>query len=120
MQAMSKVNCDNKNILIDNDNSHNVESVYAHDILIEKNSLLYKILGKEEIKVNSYHKYKIEYEGINKISATTKDKKVIEAIENDSVKFYLGVQWHPERLIEIDENSRKIFEYFVKCAKKND
>jgi putative glutamine amidotransferase len=120
MQAMAKTDCENKNVLIDENNSHCVESLYCHDIKINKDSLLYKIIGKETIKVNSYHKYKIEHEGINKISATSIDGNVIEGIENNSVKFYLGVQWHPEKLIDIDENSKKLFKYFINRAKKND
>ena len=118
MQAMSRVGYDNKNVLIDDDNSHNIERKYAHDIIINKESLLYKIIGKELIKVNSYHKYKIECEGINNICATSTDGKVIEAISNDNVKFFLGVQWHPEKLFDIDENSKKIFKFFIDSAKK--
>lgn len=114
MQLMARINTDFKNQLIDEDNSHDVEKEYSHEVEIIKDSLLYKIVGKDRIMVNSYHRYKVPNEGFNKISATCGD--VIEAIENDDYKFFLGVQWHPERLE--DENSKKIIEYFINMSKK--
>ena len=41
----------------------------------------------------------------------------IEAIENNKNKFYIGLQWHPENLYNIDINSQKIFDYFIKICK---
>ena len=41
------------------------------------------------------------------------EDKVLEAIEDSSKKFFIGVQWHPESLME-DENSKKLFDYFIK------
>lgn len=114
MQLMAKMDTEGKNELIDEENSHYKEQEYAHEVDIVKDTLLYKIIGKDKIMVNSYHKYKIPCEGLNKVCATCGD--IIEAIENDNYKFYLGVQWHPERLD--DENSKKIFDYFIKVSKK--
>lgn len=114
MQLMAGINTDLKNELIDEENSHDKEEKYAHEVNIVKDSLLYKIIGKDKIMVNSYHRYKVPSEGFNKISATCGD--VIEAIENDNYTFYLGVQWHPERLN--DEDSKKIMNYFINMSKK--
>lgn len=85
-----------------------------HEITINKNSLLYKILKKDKILVNSRHSSVIENTN-DLISA--KNENIIEAIECKQNKFYLGLQWHPENLYNIDINSQKIFDYFIKICK---
>lgn len=83
---------------------------YVHFINIQKNTLLYKIIGTERIKVNSRHNYAINITNF-KINAIS-DDSIIEGIEDDTKKFFLGLEWHPESLE--DENSYKIFNYFIK------
>ena len=88
-----------------------------HDILIEKDSLLYKIIKKEKIKVNSRHKSAIANSEL-KISSKSFDN-ITESLEDSTKKFFLGVQWHPESTYKTDPNSRAIFNYFFKICKKN-
>lgn len=106
MQSMAKHFSDQKEVLVFN---HLSNDLYVHYININKNSLLYKILGKERILVNSRHKSAILFTNLD-ISARS-DDGVIEAIENKKKKFFLGLEWHPESLN--DENSKKIFDYFI-------
>jgi len=89
---------------------------YVHKINITKDSLLYKILNKEEIEVNSRHNYHIEKTKDLKISAYSEDG-LVEAIEYSNKKFVLGIEWHPESMLEYDENSNKIFEEFINSCK---
>lgn len=72
----------------------------AHNIHIEENSLLYKLVGdKKIIGVNSSHHQSILNLGDEfKISARA-DDGIIEAIEHISYPFMIGVQWHPEYLV---------------------
>ena len=81
-----------------------------HMININKNSLLYKILKKEKINVNSRHKSAVMNTKLD-ISSYS-DDFIIESIEDNSKKFYLGVQWHPESIYN-DINMKKIFDYFI-------
>lgn len=97
-------------------NHKNNNKKYVHKILIEKKSLLFKILNKIEINVNSRHKSAIKNPKI-KISAISEDN-IIEAIENENRTFFLGVQWHPENLYETDDNSKKLFKYFINICNK--
>ena len=97
----------------DNGIAHHSKEEYAHKLKIIKNTLLYDILGKEEIMVNSKHNYHISSEGIHSISAVSEDG-IIEAIEAKDKEFQLGVQWHPELLN--DENTAKIFDALVNEA----
>lgn len=86
-----------------------------HDVTIYNNSLLYKIIGDYSINVNSRHKYSIKNVKMF-ISARSTDG-VVEAIEIPTLKFFLGVEWHPEDLN--DKNSKKIFDYFITKCNKN-
>lgn len=90
-------------------------SVLTHKIIVNKDSLLYEILEKEEIMVNSFHKFHVAENEYFIVSAVSEDN-YIEAIEMKGKKFIMGVQFHPEISYEFDENSRKIIDYFIsKC-----
>ena len=89
---------------------------YAHDVIIEPNTQLRRIIGKDSIEVNSKHRYHIPDSGINRVSAYSLDG-IIEAIENPTCDFNIGLQWHPELLPENDPNSQKIFGEFIEAAK---
>ena len=63
-QVLAAVDCDtsrkrNTSLIESNINHNQYENEYVHDIVIDKKSLLYKIIKKEKIKVNSRHKYSI-------------------------------------------------------------
>ena len=98
--------------LIDISN-HQINSL--HEVNITKNSLLYKILKQDKILVNSRHKSSLTNTSYL-INAKSIDN-IIEALELSNHKFFLGLQWHPENLYNIDRNSKKIFDYFIKICK---
>lgn len=91
----------------------------AHEIIIEKDSLLYDILKKDRIGVNSFHHQIInKVADIFKVTALSTDG-VVEAIEyKDSDYFFLSVQWHPEMMTSRgDEDMLKIFKRLIKETK---
>ncbi len=90
--------------------NHNIDDEYVHEITINNTSKLYEILGKEKIKVNSRHNKCVPHTKLD-IVAYSEDG-IIEAIEDKTKKFFIGVQWHPESLLE-DEYSIKLFNYFI-------
>ena len=100
--------------MIDIDN-HKKKLFFAHTVTLSKNSKLYNIFKTNNIKVNSRHK---------SIIKTTKLKVVgisndgyIEAIEDSTKTFFIGVQWHPESMVNYDNTQKNLFKYFVKCCK---
>ena len=98
----------------DNHNSF-VELAYYN---IKKDSLLYKIIGQEEIMVNSFHRYHASENAYYAVSAVSEDG-YIEGLELKNKTFNLGVQWHPEISYNFDNNSKKIIDYFIEvCSKK--
>ena len=94
-----------------------IENV-RHVVDIKRGSLLYKILKKEAIDVNSAH-----HQAIGKIS----DNLIVSAVAPDGVNeamelknsdfFFLGVQWHPEALATDDD--AKIIKAFCNAVENN-
>ena len=105
MQMMSVIN--GKLELLNNFN-HQKKDLYFHEILIVPNSKLYSILKKEKIMVNSRHIEHITNTFLS-VSARSSDS-IIEAVEDKNKKFFIGVQWHPESIM--DDNSIQLFQSF--------
>ena len=94
------------------------DDILTHKVIVNKDSYLYKILEKDEIMVNSFHRYHVSSNECFSVSATSEDG-YIEAIELKNKKFIIGVQWHPEISYDFDDNSKKIIDYFINvCNKK--
>lgn len=108
MQAMGVLF---KGYLVNIDN-HKDKNRYSHKINIKKNTLLYKIIKRDSIYVNSSHKKCV----VNTNLVVSSYSDCIESIEDTSKKFFLGVQWHPEKMVEYDKLEYKIFDYFKKVC----
>lgn len=92
--------------------------VLAHKVQITPGSLLHEITGSLELTVNSAHHEAVraDISGDCRITALAPDGTV-EAIEPSHPwnRMVLGVQWHPERLVKLgDETQFKLFERLVK------
>ena len=85
-----------------------------HAIVIKKNSLLYSILGVEQSVVNSRHKTGVQ--NTNLVVSARAFDGVMEAVEDKKKKFFLGLEWHPESLV--NKKSDLIFEAFIKSLMK--
>ncbi len=104
-------------VFTDEDFSHSKPEIdKVHTVKIDKESLLFNIIGEEEIVVNSRHKYKVTDIGEFSICCVSSDG-VIEAIEHKDKKFAIGVQWHPENLMDTNP-SKKLFEKFIESCRK--
>ncbi|MFA9422286.1 MAG: gamma-glutamyl-gamma-aminobutyrate hydrolase family protein [Sedimentibacter sp.] len=88
-----------------------------HLVNIEKDTILYDLLGKQAINVNSYH-----HQGIKQLSkhlkcAAMAEDGIIESVFMPDKKFVLAVQWHPEFVYNCDEDNLRLFIEFVKACK---
>lgn len=88
-----------------------------HEVIIDKDSRLYQIIGKEKIMVNSFHKMHSTDNHVYKTVARSLDGQV-EALEYSGKVFNLGVQWHPEISYDFDFNSKKLIDTFLEAAKE--
>ena len=87
---------------------------YVHEISICDQTKLNQIIGKRQIKVNSKHRYHITNVNIFQVAAYSEDG-LIEAIEHPNKKFVIGVQWHPEVMLEYDDDAKRLFDTYVNC-----
>ena len=88
----------------------------TQDVAVEPGSLLEKLCGSEPLPSNHTHHQTIKDLGLGLTTSGTTADGVIEAIEDSSREFVLGVQWHPELLN--DERQKKIYSGFVETAGK--
>lgn len=88
----------------------------THELELKKHTKLRQIVGKERIRVNSFH-----HQGIGdvardyRISAVAADGTV-EGLENDSKSWVIGIQFHIEYLWEEYPEFKRVFTDFVKAA----
>lgn len=100
---------------LSNDDHYGDSKKYIHNININKDSKLYKIIKKDNIPVNSIHHDYIDFIPNNLTVSAYSEDGVVEAVEDKNHKFFIGLEWHPEYLL--DEYSIKIFDYFIKSIK---
>ena len=86
---------------------HQREQRYVHEVTIDENTLFYKIIGKNQIQVNSKHNYHVQTTTNLVICAYSEDG-LIEAVEHPSKEFVVGIQWHPETMLDYDEYANKM------------
>lgn len=92
----------------------------AHDVWVEEDSLLARLLrerlvGGDTVAVNSRHRTAIGEPGSGLRVVATAPDGVVEAIEDGSVRYCLGVQWHPENFWRTGE-FRPLFEGLLEAA----
>jgi putative glutamine amidotransferase len=104
----------------------------AHTVDVDAGSLLAVVAGNSEgvppggrlqLPVNSSHHQAVAIPGRGlRVVARSMLDGVVEAIELaeldglDSRRFMLGVQWHPERTVESNAVSRRLFDKLVEAA----
>lgn len=89
-----------------------------HLIDIEKDSTLHNILERDSIAVNSLHHQSVRKLGKNlRVSAKAQDG-IVEAVESTNDNYFVGLQFHPEGMIEKNPEFLKIFEHFIDACKK--
>lgn len=87
----------------------------THDIHIAENSLIFKCnKDAQTASVNTSHHQAVKDLGSNLVVSATAPDGIIESIEDPSMKFCLGVQWHPEFFVcDLD---REIYKQFILAA----
>lgn len=101
-----------------------VQDIPSHDetrhvIRLDGDSLLARLAGSTEMEVNSFHHQCVERLGMDlRVVAKSLDG-VIEAVEDTTGRFMIGVQWHPERGWKDDGFSRRIFNAFIEASRKS-
>lgn len=90
----------------------------AHSVRVQDGSRLRQILGAAEVRVNSMH-----HQGLRDVAPGLEPTAwapdgLIEAVEVPGAAFCIGVQWHPEMLVDTDTPTRRLFAAFVEAARR--
>ena len=83
----------------------------GHPVAIAPGTRLAAIVGAPAMAVNSAHHQAVAEPGPRAVVNATAPDGVIEGIEAPDARFCLGVQWHPEFLI--DPGDRRIFDALI-------
>ena len=90
----------------------------SHKVIFEPESKVHKILGSFAY-TNSFHHQSIDRLGKGlAVSGFTGDA-IVEAIEMPSHTFAVGVQWHPESMLDSAPNMKQLFHALVHHSTSN-
>ena len=86
-----------------------------HDVQVVAGSRLHTIVATERFSVNTFHHQGIDPPSLAPLfqSAATADPWLVEAYESHSHRWVFGVQWHPERLFELDSPHAQLWQSFI-------
>jgi len=87
----------------------------GHPVAVVPGTLLHRIVGALEMRVNSAHHQAVRAPGPHAVVNATAPATVIEGLEDARYRFCLGVQWHPEFFI--DPGDRRIFDAFIAACR---
>ncbi|MBI5931851.1 MAG: gamma-glutamyl-gamma-aminobutyrate hydrolase family protein [Chloroflexi bacterium] len=93
-----------------------VRTYLAHQVEVKSDSRLAMALGCNRVAVNSIH-----HQAVGKLAAPLKatafaNDGVVEGIEIPDAHFYMGVQWHPECLVDTVPEMETLFRQFVQSC----
>lgn len=92
-----------------------IRSQLSHSASVEPGSLMEQLLGKEPLRVNSFHHQAVkEVPAGFRVTVTAPDG-VIEAMENGDGTMF-AVQWHPELLRERYPRFQPLFQHLIQLA----
>ena len=90
----------------------------SHRVSIKTDSLLYRLIECESLSVNSFHHQAVLKLAPALCACAYAEDGVIEAAEDASHTFTLGVQWHPERMTAVEPAAERLFAEFVRACSR--
>ena len=75
-------------------------STPVHDVVVDEASRLRAILGVGDLGVNSLHHQAVEELGEGLVPVAWAEDGTLEAIESSGTRRMIGVQWHPELMVQ--------------------
>jgi putative glutamine amidotransferase len=94
-------------------------NIPTHQVKVRDGSRLAGILGALEVDVNSFHHQAIKRLGQGLVEVAWAPDSIVEGVELvDDGAFVVGVQWHPEELVDSDRAAFNLFAALVKRARE--
>jgi putative glutamine amidotransferase len=88
----------------------------VHEVRIQDGCRLRRLLGQETVGVNSFHHQAIRDLGPGLVATAWSPDGVVEAVEEPSRRFVVGVQWHPESFWREAPGFRPLFRALIEEA----
>jgi putative glutamine amidotransferase len=89
----------------------------VHAVTVADGTRLEAILGGREVTVNSFHHQALRRLGRGLQAVAWAPDDTVEGVEMpDAPALVVGVQWHPEELVERDPAARNLFRALVEAA----
>ena len=88
----------------------------SHHVHITEETRLARLLEDDVVHVNSMHHQGIKTLAPGLVASAVAPDGVIEAVEPLNGQFMIGVQWHPENLVESDPRMHRLFTAFVDAS----
>lgn len=89
-----------------------------HPVDVKDGTLLAEAMGKGQVMANSTHHQAVKKPGTNVLISALAPDGVIEAIESTAHTFAVGVQWHPELLVESIPAHLALYRAFISRARE--
>jgi putative glutamine amidotransferase len=90
----------------------------GHEVRVETGSRLHGVVGCHRTRVNSLHHQAIDRLGDGLTVSARSPDGVVEAVEGTGRGWLLGVQWHPEWLVDSEETALRLFEAFAEACRR--
>ena len=91
-----------------------------HTVSVDSASRVAKLSGADELHVNSSHHQSALAPGKGLQIVARATDGVVEALEwTGDANWVIGVQWHPERMIENDAAARALFDEWLAMARES-
>jgi putative glutamine amidotransferase len=90
----------------------------AHEIRLAPDTRLRRVFGADTVMVNSMHHQGIRTVGEGLVPSAHSPDGLLEALEGSGDAFLVGVQWHPEMLMDTDPGTLRLFEEFIEASRQ--
>lgn len=92
-----------------------------HDVTVTAGSHFHQITGLERLSVNTFHHQGMDLPSMaslfTPVAMAEPDSWLVEAYESVHHRWVVGVQWHPERIFELDDGHRRLWKNFLAACK---
>jgi putative glutamine amidotransferase len=95
----------------------------VHDVDVQQQSRLRQIMGDDHVRVNSMHHQSIKDLAPGLVATAFAPDGMIEGVEcTEGIEcrnghFLLGIQWHPEELVDTAPSMRQLFQAFLTAVR---
>jgi len=90
----------------------------AHTVRVIEGTLLHRITGVSQLSVNSMHHQGVSQLGAGLVASAVAPDGIVEGLESADGTFLVGVQWHPEVLMDSDPRMKQLFAEFIAASRE--